>query len=99
MHRLLTGLLLALAAAPSLAQTKKEPVTLRDFGSFHIGGRREARERVPQPRRDQGSCRSWLSLQPYAVATPAIFRGATGRGIWSQSAEISADMSASAASA
>jgi hypothetical protein len=37
-------------------------------------GVREARERVPQPRRDQGSCRSRLSLQPYAVATPAESR-------------------------
>ncbi len=39
MLRLLTGLLLALAAVPALAQAKKEPIALRDMGSFHIGGR------------------------------------------------------------
>src|SRR5712671_2814781 len=39
MRRLLMGILLALAAAPALAQAKKEPIVLRDMGSFHVGGR------------------------------------------------------------
>ena len=39
MRRLLMGVLLALAAAPALAQAKKEPIVLRDMGSFHVGGR------------------------------------------------------------
>ena len=39
MRRLLTGILLALAATPAFAQAKKEPIALRDMGSFHIGGR------------------------------------------------------------
>src|SRR5215207_5861626 len=38
MRRLLTGLLLALAAIPAVAQSK-EPIALRDLGSFHVGGR------------------------------------------------------------
>jgi pimeloyl-ACP methyl ester carboxylesterase len=39
MRGLLTALLLALAAAPALAQSKKDPIALRDLGSFHVGGR------------------------------------------------------------
>jgi pimeloyl-ACP methyl ester carboxylesterase len=39
MRGLLTALLVALMAQPALAQAKKEPVALRDFGSFHLGGR------------------------------------------------------------
>ena len=39
MRRLLTTALLVLAAAPAFAQAKKEPIALRDMGSFHIGGR------------------------------------------------------------
>ena len=39
MRRLLTGILLALAATPAFAEAKKEPIALRDMGSFHIGGR------------------------------------------------------------
>ena len=39
MRRLLMGVLLALAAAPAFAQAKKEPIALRDMGSFHVGGR------------------------------------------------------------
>src|SRR5437764_7662095 len=42
MHRFIAAVLAAmLAPATALAQpqTKKEPVTLRDFGSFHTGGR------------------------------------------------------------
>jgi hypothetical protein len=39
MHRLPTALLVALTATPALAQATKEPVALRDFGSFHLGGR------------------------------------------------------------
>ena len=39
MGRLAVGLLLALAATPAIAQAKKEPIALRDMGSFHIGGR------------------------------------------------------------
>jgi pimeloyl-ACP methyl ester carboxylesterase len=39
MRRLATALLVALTAAPALAQAAKEPVALRDFGSFHVGGR------------------------------------------------------------
>jgi pimeloyl-ACP methyl ester carboxylesterase len=35
---LLTGCLLALAVTPALTQSK-EPIALRDMGSFHIGGR------------------------------------------------------------
>ena len=38
MLRLFTGLLLSLTATSALAQSK-EPVSLRDFGSFHIGGK------------------------------------------------------------
>jgi pimeloyl-ACP methyl ester carboxylesterase len=38
MRRLLTGLLLAFIATPALAQSK-EPIALRDMGSFHVGGR------------------------------------------------------------
>src|SRR6516225_6990455 len=39
MRRPLIALLLALTAAPALAQARKEPVALRDFGSFHLSGR------------------------------------------------------------
>ena len=39
MRGLLTALLVALMALTTLAQAKKEPVALRDFGSFHLGGR------------------------------------------------------------
>ena len=39
MRRLLMGMLLAFAATPALAQANKEPINLRDMGSFHIGGR------------------------------------------------------------
>jgi pimeloyl-ACP methyl ester carboxylesterase len=40
MYRLPSALLLALAAAaPAIAQPKKVPIALRDFGSFHLGGR------------------------------------------------------------
>ncbi len=39
MRRLLATALLVLAAAPAFAQAKKEPIALRDMGSFHIGGR------------------------------------------------------------
>jgi pimeloyl-ACP methyl ester carboxylesterase len=39
MPRLLIALLVALTATSAVAQAKKEPVTLRDFGSFHLGGR------------------------------------------------------------
>jgi pimeloyl-ACP methyl ester carboxylesterase len=38
MRRLLTGFAFALAITPAIAQTK-EPIALRDMGSFHIGGR------------------------------------------------------------
>ena len=38
MRRLLTGFALALAITPAIAQSK-EPIALRDMGSFHIGGR------------------------------------------------------------
>ena len=38
MRALLSGLLLALATTSTLAQTK-EPIALRDLGSFHVGGR------------------------------------------------------------
>jgi pimeloyl-ACP methyl ester carboxylesterase len=38
MLRLLTSLLVGLAISPALAQTK-EPLVLRDAGSFHLGGR------------------------------------------------------------
>ena len=38
MRRLLTGLLFAIAVTPALAQSK-EPIVLRDMGSFHVGGR------------------------------------------------------------
>ena len=38
MRRLFTGLMLALAATAAIAQSK-EPVALRSFGSFHLGGR------------------------------------------------------------
>ena len=33
------AVLLALAAAPGSRQAKKEPIVLRDMGSFHVGGR------------------------------------------------------------
>jgi pimeloyl-ACP methyl ester carboxylesterase len=39
MQRLWAALMIALAAAPASAQVQKEPVILRDFGSFHVGGR------------------------------------------------------------
>src|SRR4029079_11235525 len=39
MRLLLTGVLLVLAAVPALAQAKKEPIALREMGSFHVGGR------------------------------------------------------------
>ena len=39
MRRVVTGLLLAIAATPAIAQSKKEPIALRDMGSFHVGGR------------------------------------------------------------
>lgn len=39
MRRLLTSLLLALAAAPVWAQSNIGPLALRDLGSFHVGGR------------------------------------------------------------
>ena len=39
MRRLITGMLLALVATPAFAQAKKEPIALRDMGSFHVGGR------------------------------------------------------------
>jgi hypothetical protein len=39
MRYLVAGALLALAASPAAAQTAKEPIALRDMGSFHIGGR------------------------------------------------------------
>ncbi|MBN8965348.1 MAG: esterase [Rhizobiales bacterium] len=39
MRRLFIGMLLTLAAMPAFAQAKKEPINLRDMGSFHIGGR------------------------------------------------------------
>src|SRR5258708_8459998 len=38
MRRLLAGFALALAVTPAIAQSK-EPIALRDMGSFHIGGR------------------------------------------------------------
>ena len=38
MRRLAAGLLLAFAATPAAAQSK-EPIALRDMGSFHVGGR------------------------------------------------------------
>ena len=38
MRGLLSGLLLALAATSAIAQSK-EPIALRDLGSFHVGGR------------------------------------------------------------
>jgi len=37
MRRLLTSLLLALAAAPAWGQANTGPVALRDLGSFHVG--------------------------------------------------------------
>src|SRR4051812_46981617 len=39
MRRLFVGVLLSLAAAPAFADAKKEPIGLRDMGSFHAGGR------------------------------------------------------------
>src|SRR3954467_1879062 len=39
MRRLFVGVLLSLAAAPAFADAKKEPIALRDMGSFHVGGR------------------------------------------------------------
>ena len=39
MRGLLTALLVALMSQLASAQAKKEPVVLRDFGSFHLGGR------------------------------------------------------------
>src|SRR5438105_682823 len=41
MLRLMTALLLGMAAAPVLAQIS-EPLVLRDLGSFHLGGRHVA---------------------------------------------------------
>src|SRR5438128_1521191 len=38
MRRLCIGLLFALTATAAVAQSK-EPIALRDIGSFHIGGR------------------------------------------------------------
>ena len=38
MRRFGIALLLSLAAGPALAQTR-EPIALRDMGSFHVGGR------------------------------------------------------------
>jgi CDP-glycerol glycerophosphotransferase (TagB/SpsB family) len=38
MHRLVLMLMAGLVASPALAQSK-EPIALRDMGSFHIGGR------------------------------------------------------------
>ncbi|MGA7487780.1 MAG: esterase [Xanthobacteraceae bacterium] len=38
MHRLAIAIVLSLAAGPALAQTK-EPLVLREIGSFHVGGR------------------------------------------------------------
>src|SRR5712672_2024013 len=38
MHRLVLALMAGLIALPALAQSK-EPIALRDMGSFHIGGR------------------------------------------------------------
>ena len=38
MHRHLLAALIAFGAAPAVAQTK-QPINLRDIGSFHIGGR------------------------------------------------------------
>ena len=38
MRRAVTGLLFTLAATPAIAQSK-EPIALRDMGSFHVGGR------------------------------------------------------------
>jgi pimeloyl-ACP methyl ester carboxylesterase len=37
--RLALALVAALAASSAVAQTKKEPLALRDMGSFHVGGR------------------------------------------------------------
>ncbi|MCL6645638.1 MAG: esterase [Dehalococcoidia bacterium] len=37
MHRVVFGLLIALVGSPAIAQ--KEPITLRNLGSFHVGGR------------------------------------------------------------
>src|SRR6266513_724570 len=47
MRRLFTGVLLGvmlsvpltLAGVPAFAEAKKEPIALRDMGSFHVGGR------------------------------------------------------------
>src|SRR3954465_11570372 len=39
MRRLFVGVLLSLAAAPAFADAQKEPIALRDMGSFHVGGR------------------------------------------------------------
>jgi pimeloyl-ACP methyl ester carboxylesterase len=39
MRRLLMGVLLALSVTPAFAQAQKEPIALRDMGSFHVGGR------------------------------------------------------------
>jgi len=38
MHRLVLTLMAGLIASPALAQSR-EPIALRDIGSFHIGGR------------------------------------------------------------
>jgi pimeloyl-ACP methyl ester carboxylesterase len=38
MHQVIIAFALCLTAGPALAQTK-EPITLRDMGSFHVGGR------------------------------------------------------------
>ena len=38
MHRLALTLMARLIASPALAQSR-EPIALRDMGSFHIGGR------------------------------------------------------------
>jgi hypothetical protein len=39
LHVVIATVLLAIPATPAIAQTK-EPIVLRDMGSFHIGGRR-----------------------------------------------------------
>ena len=39
MRLVIAGLLITLSAMPAIAQAKKEPIALRDMGSFHIAGR------------------------------------------------------------
>ena len=59
MRRLATALLLGLVMSPALAQTK-EPLVLRDMGSFHIGGRHVEISGKPVREVDIGGARQKL---------------------------------------